>query len=146
MRRWARFFVVLYGLMLLVGLPIAIAQGGPDHWWQAVIGLVLGLTISWRFVAKPALVVHRLRKAPPHQVAVTVSEAGVSGKLAGREAVQRYWGELVGMFSTNRGTGIVFRDGTISWLPRRAFQSESAKRDLETFVRSKLPLQSAAVP
>jgi hypothetical protein len=139
MRGWARFLVALYGLVFLAGLPLALFDGAQVRWWQVVIWLAIGGGISWSFVAKPELIRHRLRRVPVQSISVQMSDEGITAQVEDTEPVRRYWGELAGILAARRGLGIGFRDGTISWLPERVFESSGHRAEVEAFIKSKLP-------
>jgi hypothetical protein len=139
MRSWARFLAASLGLFFLFGVALAIANPSQVTWWQFVIWLVIGGGTSWRLIVKPAGIRRQLRKSPIQQIYVEVSDAGITARVGSGEPAQRHWGELAGVLPAPRGLAIGFRDGTISWLPQRAFADPAVRTELEAFVRSKLP-------
>jgi hypothetical protein len=144
-RNWARAVLGLFGLLLLVGIPVAFLSGAPvwSH-WLALGWLVVGLTLSWRFVLQPVVVRSRLRRTFPTSVRVEISDEGVLAQVDGSAVTQWFWGEFTSAVSTGRGVGLGFRDGTTCWLPIRVLGEQEVRSTFEAFLASKLPGLEAA--
>ncbi len=140
MRAWARFLMAVYGLVFVAGTVLAFIAPTEVHWWQVAVWVAIGTFISWRFIVRPTIIRHRLRRSPVQSVSVEVSDAGIVARVGDGDPAQRYWGELSCVLGNSRGLAIGLRDNTICWLPQRAFASPSSRCELELFIKSKLPV------
>lgn len=130
MRWWARAGVASLGLMWLFGaVSVLFADKPPRPSWLPLVWLVLGVSITWRFIIQPRLLVAAIRRenAAPQSLTLVFDASGIGGKLVGEGEFHRPWREL--LFFAPAEKGITFRfDYSLHWLPNRVF-TDAAERD-----------------
>jgi hypothetical protein len=138
MRSWARGALITIGaLLFLAGLVVIITGSSVEHWWQPVAWLGIGALIVFLFLVRPSARKRRIRRTtPPAQdVELRFGETGADVAVAGIAQYQRPWSEFLGVISGQKGVAIVFADGSVHWIPNRAFADSSQRTAFCTFLR-----------
>lgn len=118
--------------LLVVGLQ--------RYGWAPFIWTLLGGLVVYYLVGRSYLSRRRIRLSNPPSADI-VAEFRVDQMqidVAGHGTYRREWDELVQFRNTAQGILLYFSDGTVNWLPARAFGSGEEKQSLVDLLGSKL--------
>jgi hypothetical protein len=130
MRRWIRFAVTALGVAWLAGVvAVLFTDARPQAWWQPVLWAVLGGGIVWSFALHPwRMRRHILATTPATQPQVL--EFSDTGIEIDAEGVGRVL--------------MTFDDGSVHWLPARAFRSRTERRAFVNYATGMIPVDPHA--
>ena len=123
----------LIGLCLLwtVGPIVSLVSGEGLEWWKLLIWLSGGL-LAWNSVIRPYLQKRKIRleNAAEQPITLDFLNERIHIGVAGIGDFARNWGEVTFIKPCKKGMLLGLSDGSINWIPIRAFRD---KQDLDAF-------------
>lgn len=141
MRPWIRVFMVVWGVMALVGSAAMVWAGWKVRYrWQPLVGLLFGTVLVWVYGIRPFLTRRRIcaRNVAAQSVTLEFVESGLQIESPNGERVNRRWDEVALIESADFGFTLSYWDGTMNVLPRRVFQSDAERQAFHEFVSSRI--------
>lgn len=135
-RPWARALLAVVGFYFLM-LFCWVVAGHQRYWWQPPVSLLLGATLTWKFVAQPVIERRRIRRTPSAlSVELEFAEGGATVSAGGIRQFQYGWQALRGMSKNRKGILLGFEKGAALWVPHRVFKTADERAAFVRYVRS----------
>jgi hypothetical protein len=146
MRRFARIGVVGFGLMWVAASLRLFADHRQDQMLGAVIALVIGIALTWKFGIRPFGAARIVVKPTPEaqKLSLRFADAGVDIEVHGVARFHLSWSDIVQSSSWPKGVLFRNRNGTVNWVPNRAFHNATERKAFVDFARKMTSRRGAA--
>ena len=137
-RLFFRFVAILFGLIWACAPLWIFVFHTTDLTVANLVIWLGGCTIVWRRLIRPFLDRRRIKHIAPaeQEVRVDFAESEVRIVVSGGEFV-RSWGEFERAVACKKGLLISFEDGSVNWIPARAFAGTGEMKSLAMFIDQK---------